>query len=161
MLQKIISSIPSHATKTALFLAIFACFSTFLTEYLTNHILLTSLLLCGGTILCAFICILILHYFIFRKLHKNSWKVVFLLAFPIFYFLTLITAFATVTTLADLTWFRVPLINQIYLQGWALLGKGYIYAVFSPKTPFYLTCILTLGSFILALKTNNSQQGQD
>lgn len=153
--------IHSNRLKTTIFLAIFATLATFIVQYFFTQSLFNNLLLSLGTGVCAFIIIFILHYFIFQKLRTRLTKYIFLLAFPVVYLVFLISAFGIVTLLFDFILFNVPFINQIYLLTWSFLGKGYIYAAFSPKTPFILTSILVIVSFLCGLKNSHTQTEQD
>lgn len=157
---QICNPIKPNRIKTALFIAIFAFLITFLSEYFFTHSLIPNLMLGLGTAFSAFITVFTYHYLLFQKLTSNKLKYTLLIAFPFIYMLVLIAAFGTVTMLIDLTLYQVPFINQIYLQMWAFLGKAYIYAAFSPKTPFALTCILVMLGFYAALKQTNTQQHQ-
>lgn len=154
------SYIKANRLKTAFFIALFAFFSTFAIEYIFSHAINRNLILGIGTSLCAFIITYILHYLLFDKLHSNHIKYTCLILFPAIYIVFLISSFGLVTTLISLSLFQVPFINQIYLQMWAFLGNAFIYAAFSPKIPFLLTCILVMGSFFYTLKNSNSQQDQ-
>lgn len=158
---QICAKIQSNRLKTTLFLAIFATLMTFMVQYFFTQSLISNLRLSLGTGVCAFITIFILHYFIFQKLRTSLTKYILLLAFPVIYLVFLICAFGTVTLMFDYILFNVPFINQIYLLGWAFLGKGFIYAAFSPKAPFILTCILVILSFFCALKNRHTQAEQD
>lgn len=158
---QICTKIPQNRLKTAFYMALFAFLTTFLIEYLFIQSWRTNLVLGLGTGFCGFICIYILHYFVFSKIRSVRVKYFWLLAFPILYLVFLISTFGFVTLMLDLTLFQVPFINQIYLQIWAFLGKAYIYATFSPKIPFLLTSFLVMVSFFLALKLNHTQTHQD
>lgn len=158
---QICAKIQPNRIKTSVLIAVFAFLTTFLTEFFFTQSLFNNLMLGLGTGTCAFIIVFILHYFIFQKLRSNLIKYICLIAFPIIYLSFLISTFGVVTLLLDFNLFQVAFINQIYLQIWAFLGKAYIYAAFSPKTPYILTCILVILSFLCALINRHTQAEQD
>lgn len=164
MLQKppnICTKFANNRSITAIFMAVFAGILTFGIEYFFGRELNVNLPLSLLTAVFSFFAIFILHYIIFKKFKRVSWQYLTLLVFPIFYMGGLITIFGIATALLGFTWFQVPLINQIYLQGWAFLGQAFIYAAFSPKLAIFITCIVIWLSFFCALKNHNIQAKQD
>ena len=142
-------------------MAIFAFLATFSFEYFFTQSPTSNFMLGLGTGICTFVIVFILHYFIFQKLRSKLLKYLCLVIFPMVYLAFLISTFGAVTLLIDLTLFHVAFINQIFLQIWAFLGKAYIYAAFSPKTPFALTSLLVVLSFFCALKNSHTQTDHD
>lgn len=164
MLQKstnICEKLANNGLKTAIFMAIFAGIITFCIEYIFARALNVNLPLSLLTAVFSFFAVFILHYVIFKIFRRLSWRCITLLVFPVFYMGGLITTFGIATTLLSFTWFQVPLINQIYLQGWAFLAQAFIYAAFSPKSAIFITCIVIWFSFFCALKNHNIQAKQD
>lgn len=158
-LLKSCANLPNHRLSSAFYIGVFAAIVTIVSKFYFIDAWYIKLSI--GTGISTLILVWLLHYFLFSYLKSNKLKYTLLITFPLVYAGFLITTFATFTTLSNLTWFQVPLINQIYLQIWNFLGDGYIYAVFSPKIPFILTSLLVIISFGLALNQSHTQPEQD
>lgn len=142
---------------TAIFIGVFAFIATFLNEQFFKTEYQSNFLLALGTAFVAIATCLIIQKLTFNYITSNFRKYCLVLAFPFIYIFLLILSFGSIVTLANLRLYDVGIKYQLWLQGWAFLGKSYIYLMFSPRFPFYLTCLLFMYLLHLAIRANNQQ----